>query len=576
MTTGTVSSGNLTSLYSNTTSFTAGVVNSSVYSVNGGLGVTVNPITGNVVVSIGQDVSTSSNVQFANVKATGNLSNNYYTLANALGTIGQVLTTNGAGTTSWTTPSTLGLVNSVSGSGAGISVSPTTGAVVVSNTGVTSIVAGSNISISGGTGAVTINAVGFGTGNVSGPASATDNAIARYDLTTGKLIQNSTVIIADNGNLGINTINPLYELTVNAGGDGYCQIGMENAERTWLVTNDDSVDLITYAIIPSGGSPINRLQFNATTGHQWFPSGRLGVNNSAPALELDVTGTGQFSADLIVNGGNITTNVGAGASANLYNSNAIGTINIGNGVVTEVNIGNVSSGRVFAKTPSFETYSNAIIGGDLAVSGGDITTTFGTGNLFNANALVVNVGNGATTEVNLGNTGAGRVQIKSPEIVGANTTQAVFNTVATTVNAFGAATTTNIGSTVSGTTTIGYDLVVNNNLSASQVTIDNLATINTQTTTTTSLTPTSISSTTRLSQKAMIRIIDNVSGEIHMLEALAFYKGTTAYLTTYAEMYTSAALATFTADVSAGAIRILATPASTNLTTFTVVRTSLS
>ena len=51
-------------------------------------------------------------------------------------------------------------VSSVSGSGAGISVSPTTGAVVVSNTGVTSIVAGTAISISGSTGAVTINNAG--------------------------------------------------------------------------------------------------------------------------------------------------------------------------------------------------------------------------------------------------------------------------------------------------------------------------------------------------------------------------------------------------------------------------------
>lgn len=38
---------------------------------------------------------------------------------------------------------------------------------------------------------------GAGTGDVVGPASATDNAIVRFDLTTGKLIQNSTVTIAD-------------------------------------------------------------------------------------------------------------------------------------------------------------------------------------------------------------------------------------------------------------------------------------------------------------------------------------------------------------------------------------------
>ena len=38
-----------------------------------------------------------------------------------------------------------------------------------------------------------------GAGDVSGPASATDNAIARFDLATGKIIQNSLVTVADDG-----------------------------------------------------------------------------------------------------------------------------------------------------------------------------------------------------------------------------------------------------------------------------------------------------------------------------------------------------------------------------------------
>ena len=42
---------------------------------------------------------------------------------------------------------------------------------------------------------------GSGSGDVVGPASATDNAIARYDGTTGKLIQNSTVTLSDVGDI---------------------------------------------------------------------------------------------------------------------------------------------------------------------------------------------------------------------------------------------------------------------------------------------------------------------------------------------------------------------------------------
>lgn len=41
----------------------------------------------------------------------------------------------------------------------------------------------------------------MGGGDVDGPASATDNAIARFNLTTGKLLQNSAVTIDDSGNV---------------------------------------------------------------------------------------------------------------------------------------------------------------------------------------------------------------------------------------------------------------------------------------------------------------------------------------------------------------------------------------
>jgi len=53
-------------------------------------------------------------------------------------------------------------------------------------------------------GVVTLLAsAGGASGDVVGPASATDNAIARFDLTTGKLIQNSGITIDDSNNLTI-------------------------------------------------------------------------------------------------------------------------------------------------------------------------------------------------------------------------------------------------------------------------------------------------------------------------------------------------------------------------------------
>ena len=52
-----------------------------------------------------------------------------------------------------------------------------------------------------GTGNTGWTAVDTGTGDVVGPGSATDNAVARFDGTTGKLVQNSGVTADDSGNL---------------------------------------------------------------------------------------------------------------------------------------------------------------------------------------------------------------------------------------------------------------------------------------------------------------------------------------------------------------------------------------
>ena len=60
---------------------------------------------------------------------------------------------------------------------------------------------GSGITITNSAGAITIAATGGGgSGDVVGPASSTDNAFARFDSTTGKLIQNSTgATLSDTG-----------------------------------------------------------------------------------------------------------------------------------------------------------------------------------------------------------------------------------------------------------------------------------------------------------------------------------------------------------------------------------------
>jgi len=117
----------------------------------------------------------------------------------------------------------------------------------------------------------------------------------------------------------------------------------------------------------------------------------------------------------------------------------------------------------------------------------------------------------------------------------------------------------------------------------SSVTVDGVASFNSQTTTTTSTTPTAIGATpisgasARRTAKYVISVTDSVTNEYHVVEALIFHDGTNAFITTYAEMYTgAAALANFTADISGGNMRLVATPASANSTTFKVMRNSIA
>jgi len=73
-----------------------------------------------------------------------------------------------------------------------------TAAINVSKLSSSSANAGLVLTSTGGTGAPTFQAVA-GNGDVVGPASATDNAIARFDTGTGKLLQNSLVTVSDAG-----------------------------------------------------------------------------------------------------------------------------------------------------------------------------------------------------------------------------------------------------------------------------------------------------------------------------------------------------------------------------------------
>ena len=101
------------------------------------------------------------------------------------------------------------------------------------------------------------------------------------------------------------------------------------------------------------------------------------------------------------------------------------------------------------------------IGGDLAVNGGDITSTSATFNLLNQSTTVNAFTNAGT--LNIGKT-SGTATVNNPTVVGTQTTQNLWNTVATTVNAFGAANTINMGTNVT-TLDLGYIRIKGNTIS---------------------------------------------------------------------------------------------------------------
>jgi hypothetical protein len=129
-------------------------------------------------------------------------------------------------------------------------------------------------------GGVTIDvsmSAGGGSGDVVGPASATDNAIARFDGTTGKLIQNGQITQSDTGDLA--SVNSIAMDTTPTG-------SLTTAGQMMWSADDETLDIqlngfamhtgqhVLYHVRNSTGSTIAKgvpVMFAGTTGN----SGKL-------------------------------------------------------------------------------------------------------------------------------------------------------------------------------------------------------------------------------------------------------------------------------------------------------------
>lgn len=152
-------------------------------------------------------------------------------------------------------------------------------------------------------------------GDVVGPGSSTDNAIARFDLATGKLLQNSGVLIDDSDNItGVNDLTIGGDLTVNGTTttvdttnmnveDPLVQLGANN-------NTTDTLDLGFVALYDTSGSQdLYAGVFRDATDNKW----KMFVDSQedlSAATTINTAATGYTKGTLVADlEGNVTGTV---------------------------------------------------------------------------------------------------------------------------------------------------------------------------------------------------------------------------------------------------------------------------
>jgi hypothetical protein len=169
-------------------------------------------------------------------------------------------------------------------------------------------------------------------GDVVGPASATDNALARFDLTTGKLIQNSVGILSDAGVLtGLTGLTSSGSITLSSLTSGR----VPYATTAGLLTDSANLlyagaDLTIYGIRAGRGN--GAIASNTAFGSDALRDNSGSSNTAIGDIALRETTTGVWNSGfgrqaLVFNGGG-SNNTAVGGQA-LYlatgsNNTAIG------------------------------------------------------------------------------------------------------------------------------------------------------------------------------------------------------------------------------------------------------------
>lgn len=297
---------------------------------------------------------------------------------------------------------------------------------------------------------------GTGGGDVVGPASSTDNAIARYDGITGKVLQNSNVTVSDTGAI---TVAGTYTFPIVDGTNGQ-----------FLTTNGAGV--LTWATVAGTGT-VTSVSVVSANGF----AGSVATATTTPAITLTTTVTGILEGNGTAISAATTTGSGAvvRATSPTLVTPALGTPS--SGVLTSCTGLPISTGLTGAGTGVLTALGvNVGTAGAFVVNGGALGTP-SSGTLTSCTGLPIStgvsgLGTGIATflatpsSANLlaavtDETGSGVLVFgTSPSfttsVTTGSTTFSAFNTTATTLNIGGAATTLNVGGTPTGAITHNY------------------------------------------------------------------------------------------------------------------------
>jgi hypothetical protein len=212
---------------------------------------------------------------------------------------------------------------------------------------------------------VSANPTAASGGDVVGPASATDNAIARFDLTTGKLIQNSAVYISDTGTVGIGS-TPLTQVGL------YISRTITGATVAWNAASHGSVasDVTAqaYGFDTLLGTAASAFTLSVLT-HYSARANTFGVGSAVTTqigfgVESSLTGaTNNYGFYGSIASGTGRWNLYMNGTANNYINGAlgIGTTNVGGTSGISINLARNMTGA----TTSLGMYSPAQIQSDV-------------------------------------------------------------------------------------------------------------------------------------------------------------------------------------------------------------------